>query len=314
MKYAIKIPGKTKKQVAKINLSGKNLSEFPENLFEYTNLTKLILSNNKINAIPKDILRLKKLRVLDLANNNLSVLQAAVFQLPKLKTLNLYGNKLSSFPKQILNSKLKRLIVSKNPLNNDELEKLKGKFDIVSDNINAIQHHENSKKGMIPDIKETKQKALIMKKTHHIFISYSHEDCEWLNKVLKHLKPLIRYYDNIDSWSDKEIIASDIWKEEIDSALNKATIAILLVSTDFLGSDFIANDELQPLLEKAKKEGTKIMPLILRPCAFFEESGLSKYQALNDPKKPLSGMTDFDQESTLVNMVNTIKSLLSENI
>lgn len=312
MKYAINILGKTKKQVTKINLSGKNLSEFPENLFEYTNLTKLILSNNNINAIPKDILRLKKLRVLDLANNNLSVLQAAVFQLPKLKTLNLYGNKLSSFPKQIINSKLQRLIVSKNPMNNDELEKLKGKFEIVSGE-NSIQKHEESNNGMKSESKETKQKILKMKKIHHIFISYSHEDNDWLNKVLKHLKPLKRYYDNIDTWSDKEIIASDIWKEKIDSALNKATIAILLVSTDFLASDFIVNDELQPLLEKAQKEGVKIMPLILRPCGFFEESGLSKYQALNDPKKPLSGMTDFDQENALVNMVNTIKTLLSEN-
>ena len=159
MKYAINILGKTKKQVTKINLSGKNLSEFPENLFEYTNLTKLILSNNNINAIPKDILRLKKLRVLDLANNNLSVLQAAVFQLPKLKTLNLYGNKLSSFPKQIINSKLQRLIVSKNPMNNDELEKLKGKFEIVYGE-NSIQKHEESNNGMKSESKENKQKIL----------------------------------------------------------------------------------------------------------------------------------------------------------
>ena len=112
--------------------------------------------------------------------------------------------------------------------------------------------------------------------------------------MLKNLKPLRRYYDNLETWSDKEIMASDIWKEEIDKALNKATIAILLVSTDFVASDFIANEELQPLLDKAQADGTKIMPLIVRPCAFFEECGLSKYQAVNDPKRPLSGLSDFD--------------------
>ena len=151
-----------------------------------------------------------------------------------------------------------------------------------------------------------------MEKKHSIFISYSHEDSEWRDKVEKNLKPLQRYYENIDSWSDKKIMASDVWKEEIDKALEKATIAILLVSTDFLASDFITNEELQPLLDKAQNEGTRIMPIIVRPCAFFEESGLSKYQAVNDPKMPLSGMSVYEQENKLVEMVKAIKEIVKQ--
>ena len=71
MKYPIEIKGKTQKQVTKINLSGHGLKEFPQNIFEYTNLTKLVLSNNQIKVIPKDILKLKRLKVLDLANNDI---------------------------------------------------------------------------------------------------------------------------------------------------------------------------------------------------------------------------------------------------
>ena len=58
MKYPINFKGKTKKQVTKLNLSGLGLKEFPENVFDYPNLTKLVLSSNKIKVIPKDILKL----------------------------------------------------------------------------------------------------------------------------------------------------------------------------------------------------------------------------------------------------------------
>ena len=106
----------------------------------------------------------------------------------------------------------------------------------------------------------------------------------------------------------------DVWKDEIDKALKNATIAILLISSDFEASDFITNEELQPLLDKAQADGTKIMPLIVRPCAFFEECGLSKYQAVNDPKKPLSGMTEYEQEMALVDMVKTIKEIIKRPV
>lgn len=313
MIYPIDIKGKTKKQVTKLNLSDQGLTSFPENIFDYPNLTKLVLSNNKIKTIPKEILQLKKLRVLDLANNEIKVLHSAVFQLPKLATLNVYGNKISKFPKQVMESGLKRLIVGKNPIEDGALAIFDGKFQ-VDEAKNVVElicaPKPTNPEPKITLVENKKQEEKKMEKKNSIFISYSHEDKEWLEKVLKNLKPLKRYYSNLETWSDKQILASDVWKDEIDAALNRATIAILLVSTDFVASDFIANEELQPLLDKAQADGTRIMPLIVRPCAFFEECGLSKYQALNDPKMPLSGMTTFQQESTLVEMVNTIKKLI----
>lgn len=313
MIYPIDIKGKTKKQVTKLNLSDRGLTSFPENIFDYPNLTKLVLSNNKIKTIPKEILQLKKLRVLDLANNEIKVLHSAVFQLPKLKTLNVYGNKISKFPKQVMESGVKRLIVGKNPIEDDAMVILDGKFQVdEAKNVIAMIRTPKTtrQEPQIPVVEDKKPEEKKMEKKQSIFISYSHEDKYWLEKVLKNLKPLKRYYSNLETWSDKQILASDVWKDEIKEALNRATIAILLVSTDFVASDFIANEELQPLLDKAQADGTRIMPLIVRPCAFFEECGLSKYQAVNDPKMPLSGMTTFQQESALVEMVNTIKKLI----
>lgn len=317
MIYPIEIKGKTKKQVTKLNLSGKNLSVLPENVFEYPNLTKLVLSNNRIKVIPKEILKLKKLRVLDLSNNEICVLQSSVFKLPKLRTLNVYGNKIKKFPIQVMESGIVKLIAGKNPLEKDELEKLGGKFEVVNtkkepaevENPEIVNEKLTPKPENVEKVKEEKK----MEKKHSMFISYSHEDDKWLTKVLKNLKSLQRYYDNVDSWSDKKIMASDVWKDEIDKALGNATIAILLVSPDFMASDFITKEELQPILNKAVNEGTKILTLILRPTPLLEESGLLKYQAVNDPKKPFTGMTEYEQETVLVNLVEAIKKIIDAN-
>ena len=67
MEYPIEIKGKTIKQVTKLNLSGKDLKEIPENVYDYTNLEKLDLSHNQIASIPQAILKLRKLRAIDLS-------------------------------------------------------------------------------------------------------------------------------------------------------------------------------------------------------------------------------------------------------
>lgn len=131
MKYPIEIKEKTNKQVTKLNLSGRGLKEFPENVFEYTNLTKLVLSNNRIKVIPKEILRLKKLKILDLANNDITILQSSVFKLPKLRTLNVYGNKIKKFPKQVYDSSIQKVIVGRNPIIPEEMAKLENFCEVV---------------------------------------------------------------------------------------------------------------------------------------------------------------------------------------
>ena len=295
MKYPIKIKGKTEKQVTKLNLSGLGLKEFPENLFEYTNLTKLVLSNNRIKVIPKEILKLKKLKVLDLANNEIKVLHSAVFRLPKLRVLNVYGNQIMKFPKQIEKAKIKKIIALNNPIEEEEHARLGNVCDIKV----------KTKKKTV-EVKEDKK----MEEKHSIFISYSHKDAKWLELVKTHMKPLERYY-GIDEWDDQKLRTSDIWKEEISKALNNATIAVLLFSANFMASDFIINNELQPLLKNASNGGVRIMPVMVSPCATFEESGLSDYQATNGPDKTLIEMNEGEVHRTLKKLVEDIKSFIS---
>lgn len=73
-------------------------------------------------------------------------------------------------------------------------------------------------------------------------------------------------------------------------------MAILLVSADFLASDFITDNELPPLLKNAEEKGTRILPLIVKPCRFARDKNLRHFQAVNDPKHSLALLRQGDQE------------------
>ena len=133
-----------------------------------------------------------------------------------------------------------------------------------------------------------------------VFISYSHTDLEWLKRLRIHLKPLVRD-STIEVWDDEQIQPGADWQDKIQTALLKTKVAILLISADFLASDFIAENELPPLLNAAEKEGAIIIPVYVSPVANSPHlKKLAKFQAVNDPAKPLVNLTRGEQEAVFV--------------
>jgi hypothetical protein len=155
--------------------------------------------------------------------------------------------------------------------------------------------------------KTTDDKSLINIKS--IFISYSHTDLKYLDRLKIHLKPFEKK-GQIDLWADTKIYAGEKWKNMIMSALDKSVVAILLISADFLASDFIVDNELPPLLKDAEEKGKIILPVIVKPCRFTSDDNLSKYQAINNPDNPISSLNENDQEIIYVKIANFIGNLV----
>lgn len=145
----------------------------------------------------------------------------------------------------------------------------------------------------------------------NIFISYAHADEKWLERLKTHLKVMAKYY-SLEFWEDTKLRGGDKWREEISGAIKRANVAILLVSTSFLASDFISNNELPPILRKAEEEGTRILPLIVSPCV-FEDSELSTFQAVNSPDKTLADIANDEAaiERVFLTLNDCIKGLLN---
>lgn len=141
---------------------------------------------------------------------------------------------------------------------------------------------------------------------NRLFISYSHKDREVLDRLLVHLRPLERE-ELIDAWNDRKIEAGSNWKREVKNALEHSRAAILLVSADFLASDFIVDNELPPLLENAERKGTAIIPVIVKPCRYTRDQSLRHLQAINDPDRPLMGLSSIEQERLLDDIAATVE-------
>lgn len=139
-----------------------------------------------------------------------------------------------------------------------------------------------------------------------VFVSYSRQDTAWLERLRVHLKPLQRDLE-IDIWDDSKIEPGKKWKEEIASAINSTKVAVLLVSANFLASDFIATGEVPPLLNAAQQDGAIIVPLILSPSR-FTKTEIADFESINDPADPLVNMTWGRQEEVLDQLASFIEN------
>ena len=140
-----------------------------------------------------------------------------------------------------------------------------------------------------------------------VVISYSHADKKWRDELRKFLKPLVRQ-KRIRIWDDTAIDAGEQWRKEIKRALGSANVAILLMSSDFLASDFISQEELPLLVERARKKegGMQLLWIAVRPSGFELEPDVKELQAVNDPSRPLSKLAKPAWETELTKVPEEI--------
>lgn len=144
-----------------------------------------------------------------------------------------------------------------------------------------------------------------------VFISYSHEDRDWLKLLQKQLRLLIRD-ELLNAWDDTQIKPGQEWRPAIEQALAQAKVAVLLVSPDFLASDFIATKEVPPLLEAAQSQGATILWVLLSHC-LWDYSPLKEYQAASSTSTPLDALSPSDRNKALADLARTIKKAIDAN-
>jgi tetratricopeptide (TPR) repeat protein len=118
-----------------------------------------------------------------------------------------------------------------------------------------------------------------------VFISYSHRDEELRQEFVKHLRQLKR--DGlIQDWHDREITAGSEWAGQIDEHLNAADIIVLLVSPDFVASEYCYDIEMKRALERHAAREARVVPVILRPSD-WRTSPFARLNALPQDAKPV---------------------------
>ncbi len=137
------------------------------------------------------------------------------------------------------------------------------------------------------------------------FISYSRKDSKYLDELVT-LLSLLEDLGKLKVFSDPEIRAGDDWEEEIFTALEEADYGILLVSTDFVGSDFIKSRELPEIKKAVEASRLVLLWIPLRPVP-YELLWFTEKQALSDPAKPLTDLkTKAQREAAFTEIVRKI--------
>lgn len=142
-----------------------------------------------------------------------------------------------------------------------------------------------------------------------IFISYSSVDSKWLADVKKHLS-ILELNHQLLIWDDTKIKVGSDWKSEIEQSIKKCRVAVLLVSNNFLASEFIVKKELPEILNASRHDGVIIFNIILDTCA-FHLTDLAIYQCLNNPKFPLEELRPAERKRVLVSLTTQLSEVIA---
>ena len=141
-----------------------------------------------------------------------------------------------------------------------------------------------------------------------VFFAYSHKDEEFRDQLVSHLSNLKRQAV-IQNWCDRQIVAGTEWSGEIDLRLNKADVILLLVSADFLASDYCWDIEVKQAMQRHQVGEACVLPILLRPVD-WQGTPFSKLQPLPRDAKPITRWSDRDE--AFVDIVEGLRAVVNE--
>lgn len=142
-----------------------------------------------------------------------------------------------------------------------------------------------------------------------LFYSYSHNDEALLKKLRNHLS-LLRQQSLINEWHDRNIDAGADWKYQIDVHLNNAHIILLLISSDFIASEYCYSIEMQQALDKHEAGSARVIPVLIRP-ADWKTAPFAKLQVLPRNAQPIT--TWENQDLAYEEIAIEIRAVVTQN-
>lgn len=140
-----------------------------------------------------------------------------------------------------------------------------------------------------------------------VFISYSHKDAGVLDRLHVHLKNLQRD-GQIETWFDRDILAGDVLDDEIKRELEAAELFLLLVTPDFIASDYCVETEMKRALELHEAGKARVVPIIAEPCDWAAMKTLRRLKALPSDGKPISDWANSN--TAFLNVIQEIRRII----
>ena len=143
-----------------------------------------------------------------------------------------------------------------------------------------------------------------------VFISYAHKDEAYKDKLVTSFASLKRR-GYISAWEDRQIPIGGEWDHHIKSALNDADIILLMISMDFMNSEYCFDVEVKRAIERHNdpNDNARVVPVIVRPSD-WTDSEFARLQALPKGAKPISKWED--QDEAFLDVVNQLKQVIRE--
>jgi hypothetical protein len=142
-----------------------------------------------------------------------------------------------------------------------------------------------------------------------LFITYSHKDARWLNRVREQLDVLERE-GLIDPFDDTRIEAGEDWYARLKQEMLEARVALFLISAPFLASPFIRHEEIPRLFRQQEASGMVLYPLLIRDCPWQEVPWLTRLQMRPKGARPLAAMRGATLDKCLADVAREIASIV----
>src|SRR5690348_9655501 len=143
-----------------------------------------------------------------------------------------------------------------------------------------------------------------------IFICYAREDEKYRQSLEKQLR-ILKRQGFITIWHDREILPGTEWQSEIDRHLKSAQIILLLVSPDFMDSDYCYSVEMNIAMERHQRGEANVIPIIVRPV-YWQDAPFQKLQVLPPGAKPIASQNWHNLDDAFYDVTVGIREAINK--